>query len=404
MDKNWNKLRQDFPILAEKMNGEPLVYLDNAATSQKPESVIEAITAFYQKENANIYRGTYALSAKATEAYEGVRQKAGDFIGAEASEIVFTKGTTSAINLAAFGYFLGHLKKGDEIALTAAEHHSNLVPWQQVAALTGAKLVFLPLDKKGRVDLKEAEKVMSDHLRLLALAQVNNVLGTEQPVKELAALAKKRGALVLVDGAQAAGHLPVAVKKLGADFYAFSAHKMLGQTGTGVLYGRKELLDQTQPLEFGGEMIREVTKTTATFKSAPQKFEAGSQNVSGIVALGAAIDYLNAIGLAAIKDREAELGRAMAEGLKKAGAIVYGHGSGIVAFNLPGVHPHDLATALDAQGIAIRAGQHCAQPMMDWLGVKAVARASAAFYNNEADVEALIKGVQAAKEFFNGTR
>lgn len=404
MDKNWNKLRQDFPILAEKMNGEPLVYLDNAATSQKPKSVIEAITAFYQKENANIYRGTYALSAKATEAYEGVRQKAADFIGGEASEIVFTKGTTSAINLAAFGYFLRHLKAGDEIALTAAEHHSNLVPWQQVAALTGAKLVFLPLDKKGRVDLKEAEKVMSDRLRLLALAQVNNVLGTEQPVKELAALAKKRGALVLVDGAQAAGHLPVAVKKSGADFYAFSAHKMLGQTGTGVLYGRKELLDQTQPLEFGGEMIREVSKTTATFKPAPQKFEAGSQNVSGVVALGAAIDYLNAIGLDAIKDRETELGQAMAEGLKKAGARVYGQGGGIASFNLPGVHPHDLATALDAQGIAIRAGQHCAQPMMDWLGVKAVARASAAFYNNEADVEALIKGVQAAKDFFNGTR
>ncbi|WP_201346475.1 cysteine desulfurase, partial [Lactobacillus nasalidis] len=351
-----------------------------------------------------IYRGTYALSQAATAAYESARKKLAAFIGAEADEIVFTKGTTSAINLAAFGYFRWQLGPGDEIALTAAEHHSNLIPWQQVAKATGAKLVFLPLDKKGAVDLAGAEKVLTSRVRLLALAQVDNVLGTEQPVKELAAMAKKQGALVLIDGAQAAGHLPVDVKELGSDFYAFSGHKMLAQTGIGVLYGRRELLEQTRPLEFGGEMIREVSLTDASFKPAPQKFEAGSQNVSGAISLGAAVDYLTGIGLEAIRDREASLGRQMAQGLEAAGATVYGYGGGIVAFNLPGIHPHDLATALDAQGIAIRAGQHCAQPLMDWLGVSAVARASAAFYNDESDVRALVQGVSAAKEFFNGTR
>lgn len=407
MGRSWTEIREDFPILKNAMNGQPLVYLDNAATSQKPQVVLDAIAAFYQKDNANIYRGTYELSQRATDLYEGAREKVAKFIGADRSEIVFTAGATASLNLAAFGYGLQVLRPGDEIAVTAADHHSNLVPWQEAAKMTGAKLVYLPLDLGGKVDVERVKKeqIIGKKTKILAIAQVTNVLGTEQPIAELINLVHQAGGAAVIDGAQAAGHLPVDVKKLDADFYAFSGHKMLSQTGIGVLYGKKKLLEATRPLFFGGEMIEEVGLTSATYKKAPYKFEAGSQNVSGAISLGSAIDYLTEIGLDKIAAREAELGKAAAAGLRAIpGVRVYGQGGGIVSFNLAGIHPHDLATALDAQGIAVRAGQHCAQPMMNFLQVPGTVRASFAFYNNEEDVSALITGVKEAKEFFHGLR
>ncbi|MST80396.1 SufS family cysteine desulfurase [Lactobacillus equicursoris] len=407
MGRSWTEIREDFPILKNAMNGQPLVYLDNAATSQKPQVVLDAIAAFYQKDNANIYRGTYELSQRATDLYEGAREKVAKFIGADRSKIVFTAGATASLNLAAFGYGLQVLRPGDEIAVTAADHHSNLVPWQEAAKMTGAKLVYLPLDLGGKVDVERVKKeqIIGKKTKILAIAQVTNVLGTEQPIAELINLVHQAGGVAVIDGAQAAGHLPVDVKKLDADFYAFSGHKMLSQTGIGVLYGKKKLLEATRPLFFGGEMIEEVGLTSATYKKAPYKFEAGSQNVSGAISLGSAIDYLTEIGLDKIAAREAELGKAAAAGLRAIpGVRVYGQGGGIVSFNLAGIHPHDLATALDAQGIAVRAGQHCAQPMMNFLQVPGTVRASFAFYNNEEDVSALITGVKEAKEFFHGLR
>ncbi|MGN1406746.1 SufS family cysteine desulfurase [Lactobacillus sp.] len=407
MGRSWTEIREDFPILKNAMNGQPLVYLDNAATSQKPQVVLDAIAAFYQKDNANIYRGTYELSQRATDLYEGAREKVAKFIGADRSDIVFTAGATASLNLAAFGYGLQVLQPGDEIAVTAADHHSNLVPWQEAAKMTGAKLVYLPLDLTGKVDIKRVKKeqIIGKKTKILAIAQVTNVLGTAQPVAELVNLVHQAGGVAVIDGAQAAGHLPVNVQKLDADFYAFSGHKMLSQTGIGVLYGKKKLLEATRPLFFGGEMIEEVGLMSATYKKAPYKFEAGSQNVSGAISLGTAIDYLTEIGLDRIAAREAELGKAAAAGLRAiSGVTVYGQGGGIVSFNLEGIHPHDLATALDAQGIAVRAGQHCAQPMMDFLQVPGTVRASLAFYNNEEDVSALIAGVKQAKEFFHGLR
>lgn len=407
MGRSWTEIREDFPILKSKMNGQPLVYLDNAATSQKPQVVIDAIAAFYQKDNANIYRGTYELSQRTTDLYEGAREQVAKFIGADRSEIVLTAGATASLNLAAFGYGLPVLRPGDEIAVTTADHHSNLVPWQEAAKMTGAKLVYLPLDLGGKVDVERVKKeqIIGKKTKILAIAQVTNVLGTNQPIAELINLVHQAGGVAVIDGAQAAGHLPVDVKKLDADFYAFSGHKMLSQTGIGVLYGKKKLLEATRPLFFGGEMIEEVGLTSATYKKAPYKFEAGSQNVSGAISLGSAIDYLTEIGLDKIAAREAELGKAAAAGLRAIpGVRVYGQGGGIVSFNLAGIHPHDLATALDAQGIAVRAGQHCAQPMMNFLQVPGTVRASFAFYNNEEDVSALITGVKEAKEFFHGLR
>lgn len=405
MGRSWTEIREDFPILKNAMNGQPLVYLDNAATSQKPQVVLDAIAAFYQKDNANIYRGTYELSQRATDLYEGAREKVAKFIGADRSEIVFTAGATASLNLAAFGYGLQVLQPGDEIAVTAADHHSNLVPWQEAAKMTGAKLVYLPLDLTGKVDIKRVKKeqIIGKKTKILAIAQVTNVLGTAQPVAELINLVHQAGGVAVIDGAQAAGHLPVNVQKLDADFYAFSGHKMLSQTGIGVLYGKKKMLEATRPIFFGGEMIEEVGLMNATYKKAPYKFEAGSQNVSGAISLGTAIDYLTEIGLDRIAAREENLGKAAAAGLRAiSGVTVYGQGGGIVSFNLAGIHPHDLATALDAQGIAVRAGQHCAQPLMDFLQVPGTVRASLAFYNNEEDVSALIAGVKQAKEFFHG--
>lgn len=407
MDRTWNNCRNDFPLLQEKVNDEPLVYLDNAATTQKPRSVIQASTDFYEHFNANIYRGVHTLSQRATAAYEAVRREAAEFIGAKSSaEIVFTKGTTDSLNMVAFGWALHRLGPGDEIAVSPAEHHSNLVPWQQVAKLTGAHLVYLPLADDGQLDLGLARVLIDDRTKLVALAQVTNVLGTIVPIKEVAKIAHQHGAKIVVDGAQAAGHLPVDVQDLDADFYAFSGHKMLAQTGVGVLYGKYDLLEQLTPFEFGGEMIDSVGLDEATFKEPPLKFEAGTQNISGVLSLGAAINYLLAIGQEEIARREQEFTQDLLKQLTGlSGVTVYGPKIGtprgpIVSFNLDGVHPHDLATALDLQGIAIRAGHHCAQPLLAWLGCSATARASLALYNNEEDLAALVKGVENAKEFF----
>lgn len=407
MDRTWNNCRNDFPILKERVNDEPLVYLDNAATTQKPRCVIQASTDFYEHFNANIYRGVHTLSQRATAAYEAVRREVAEFIGAKTSrEIVFTKGTTNSLNMVAFGWALHALHPGDEIALSPAEHHSNLIPWQQAAKITGAKLVYLPLTGSGQLDLGLAKALISDRTKVVALAQVTNVLGTIVPIKEVAKLAHQHGAKLVVDGAQAAGHLPIDVQDLDADFYAFSGHKMLAQTGVGVLYGKFDLLEQMPPFEFGGEMIDSVDLDQATFKEPPLKFEAGTQNIAGVLSLGAAINYLRAMGVGEIGRHEQAMTQELVERLQAiSGVTVYGPKAGqprgaIVSFNLAGVHPHDLATALDLQGIAIRAGHHCAQPLMAWLGCPATARASLALYNNEEDLAALIKGVENAKEFF----
>lgn len=408
MDRTWNSIRQDFPILSEKVNGEDLVYLDNAATTQKPKSVIQVTDNYYQHFNANIYRGVHTLSQKATTAYEDVRTKAAEFINAKSSdEVIFTKGTTNSLNMVAFGYALNKLHEGDEIALSVAEHHSNLVPWQEVARITKSRLVYLPLKEDGQLDLDRVRELITSKTKIVALAQVTNVLGTVVPIKKVSEIAHKVGATLVVDGAQAAGHMKIDVQDLDADFYAFSGHKMLAQTGVGVLYGKKNLLKQMTPVEFGGEMIDSVGLYETSFKSAPLKFEAGTQNISGVLSLGAAIDYLNEIGLDNIHQREDKLTSYLYKKLSGIGTTVYGPSSSrssLVSFNVDSIHPHDLATVLDAQGIAIRAGHHCAQPLMKWLKTAATARASLAFYNNKSDIDALINGITAAREFFNRVR
>ncbi|MBC2349622.1 cysteine desulfurase [Listeria welshimeri] len=401
------KIRADFPILDQEINEKPLAYLDNAATSQKPKQVIEALTHYYEFDNANVHRGVHTLAARATDAYESARVKVAKFIHArEVAEIIFTRGTTSAINLVVDSYAEANIEAGDEIVISYLEHHSNLIPWQQLAKRKGAVLKYIELEEDGTISVEQAQKTISEKTKIVALAHVSNVLGTITPIREIAAIAHKFGAVILVDGAQAVPHMEVNVVDLDVDFYAFSGHKMMAPTGIGALYGKRELLDAMEPTEFGGEMIDFVELYDSTWKELPWKFEAGTPIIGGAIALGAAIDYLAEVGLANIHAHEQELvGYAIEEMSKIDGITIYGPKDaskrcGLVTFNLEGAHPHDIATILDEDGIAIRAGHHCAQPLMKWLDVSSTARASFYIYNTKEEIDALIDGLKLTKEYF----
>ncbi|MBC1999345.1 cysteine desulfurase [Listeria marthii] len=401
------KIRADFPILDQEINEKPLAYLDNAATSQKPKQVIEALTHYYQFDNANVHRGVHTLAARATDAYESARSKVAKFIHArEVAEIIFTRGTTSAINLVADSYGEANIEAGDEIVISYLEHHSNLIPWQQLAKRKGAVLKYIELEEDGTISVDQAKKAIGEKTKIVALAHVSNVLGTITPIKEIAALAHKFGAVILVDGAQAVPHMEVNVVDLDADFYAFSGHKMMAPTGIGALYGKRELLDAMEPTEFGGEMIDFVELYDSTWKELPWKFEAGTPIIGGAIALGAAIDYLAEVGLENIHAHEQALASYAIEEMSKIeGITIYGPKDaskrcGLVTFNLEGAHPHDIATILDEDGVAIRAGHHCAQPLMKWLDVSSTARASFYIYNTKEEIDALIDGLKLTKEYF----
>jgi cysteine desulfurase/selenocysteine lyase len=399
------RIRADFPILAREVYGKPLVYLDNAATTQKPRVVIDAIRRFYEETNANIHRGLHFLSERATEQYESVRSKVRDFLGAgDDREIVFTRGTTEAINLVAASWGRWQLRPGDEIVLSAMEHHSNIVPWQLVCEATGAKIRVIPMDDSGELQLEEYEKLLSPRTKLVAITHVSNALGTVNPVEKIVAAAKAVGARVLVDGAQAVPHLPVNVQALGCDFYAFSGHKLFGPTGVGVLWGRAELLDAMPPYQGGGEMIRTVTFERSTWNHIPHKFEAGTPPIAEVIGLGAAIDYVEQVGREAISQHEHGLLARAIQGLSAVpGVRIVGtakHKAAVVSFVLDGIHPHDVGTILDREGIAIRAGHHCAQPLMQRLGLVATARASFALYNTVEEADALVAGVAKVIEVF----
>jgi cysteine desulfurase/selenocysteine lyase len=399
------RIRADFPILTTAArDGRPLVYLDNAATSQKPRQVIEALTRFYAGGNANIHRGLHYLSERATASYDGARENVASFLGAASSEIVFTRGTTEAINLVAQSWGRSTLRPGDEVLATGMEHHANLVPWQLVCEQTGARFRAVPVTDRGELDLDAFDGLLSDRTKLFAVGHISNALGTVNPVRELAAKAHARGALVLVDGAQSAPHLPVDMSELGCDFYACSGHKMCGPTGVGVLFGRRELLERMPPWQTGGDMIERVTLERTTYAAPPSRFEAGTPPIAEVIALGAAVDYLRSVGLEAIGAWEGEL---LARATELVGAVpgvrlvgTAPEKAAVLSFVLDGVHPHDVGTILDDDGIAVRAGHHCAQPLMDRLGLPATVRASFAFYNTMDEVEMLARGVRRAAEVF----
>lgn len=402
---NVKELRQLFPILDQQINGKPLVYLDSAATSQKPLPVIEAIDNYYRQYNSNVHRGVHTLGTKATDAYEGAREKVRRFIGAASTEeIIFTRGTTTAINLVAASYGRANVREGDEIVITYMEHHSNIIPWQQVAKQTGATLKYIPLQPDGTIRLEDVEQTITPNTKIVAVMHVSNVLGTINPVKEIAQIAHKNGAVVVVDGAQSTPHMKVNVQDIDCDFYAFSGHKMCGPTGIGVLYGKKRLLEQMEPVEFGGEMIDFVGLYESTWKELPWKFEGGTPIIAGAIGLGVAIDFLEQVGLDHIAEHEHRLAQYALEQLSTIdGLTIYGpkERAGLVTFNIDGVHPHDVATVLDAEGIAVRAGHHCAQPLMKWLNVTATARASFYLYNTEEEVDALVSALKKTKEYFS---
>jgi cysteine desulfurase/selenocysteine lyase len=401
------RVRADFPILSREVHGRPLVYLDNAATTQKPRAVIDALVHYYEHYNANIHRGIHALAEEATARYEETRQKVADFIGAPGPEcIVFTRNTTESINLVANAWGRKNLGPGDEIVLSVMEHHSNLVPWQLLAKATGARLRHIDIDDEGQLVWDDVERLIGERTKLVAITEMSNVLGTINPVRQIAEVAHQRGALVLVDGAQSVPHMPVNVQELDCDFLAFSAHKMLGPTGVGVLYARRELLEEMDPFLGGGEMIRRVRLEEATWNDVPWKFEAGTPNIGDVCAFGAALDYLQGLGMENVRAHEVELVREALRRLSQIpGLTIYRPESpelrgGVVAFNLDGVHPHDLGTVLDRYGVAIRAGHHCAQPLMARLDVVATARASFYVYNKVEELDALVEGIQAAARLF----
>ncbi|SES65881.1 cysteine desulfurase / selenocysteine lyase [Salinibacillus kushneri] len=398
------EIQKDFPILNQEINGHPLVYLDSAATSQKPLPVIEKLNEYYSMHNSNVHRGVHTLGNRATEGYEGAREKVRRFIHAKSTkEIIFTRGTTTSINTVAYSYARTNLTEGDEIVLTPMEHHSNIIPWQQTAKAVGAQLKYLPLQSDGTISLDAVEKTISDRTKIVAMGHVSNVLGTINPIKEVAEIAHRNGAIILVDGAQSTPHKRIDVQDLDCDFYTFSGHKMCGPSGVGVLYGKKEFLENMEPVEFGGEMIDFVGLYDSTWKELPWKFEGGTPIIAGAIGLGAAIDYLEDIGLENIDKHEQELAAYALEQFQTIdGAEVYGpkDRAGLVTFNLDGIHPHDVATVLDQEGIAVRAGHHCAQPLMKWLNVTATARASFYLYNTKEDIDILVTGLQKTKEFF----
>ncbi len=397
--------KRDFPLLLQKEpEGHTLAYLDNAATTQKPMQVIDAVRRYYETFNANPHRGSYSISVKVTEAFEQIRGKAAGFIGAaDPEEIIFTSGTTDSINLVALSYGEGFVRQGDHILLSVMEHHSNLLPWQRLARRTGATLNYLFPDANGRVTLEEVAKKLTPRTKIVALTHVSNVLGGVNPIRHITALAHDRGAAVLLDAAQSVPHLPVDVQALDVDFLAFSGHKMLAPAGIGILYGKKEFLQSMEPLCLGGGIVEEVTQQTVRYLDAPWKFEAGTQNAEGVIGLGAAIDYLEAIGLSGIQEIEGQLTAYALEKLTELSEIeLYGVGdgkarTGILSFNIAGVHPHDTATILASHGVAVRAGHHCAQPLMAYLGVNATCRMSLYFYNTKEDIDRLVQALKTVR-------
>ena len=402
-----NKIRQDFPILAEQVNGKDLIYLDTSATSQSPRQVIDAMNDYYETYNSNVHRGVHTLGTKATDAYEKARMKVRSFINAQRfEEIIYTRGTTAAINLVARSFGDIVVEDGDEIVVTEMEHHANIVPWQQLAKRKNAKLVFIPMEEDGTITLDSVKSVMSDKTKIVAITHVSNVLGTINDIKEIAKITHEHGAYIAVDGAQAVPHMAVDVQDLDVDFYSFSGHKMLGPTGIGILYGKADLLDKMEPIEYGGDMIDYVYKTDATWTDLPVKFEAGTPMIAEAVCLHAAIDYLEELGLDNIHDYEQTLvGYAYDKMSEIEGIEIYGpdkdNRAGLITFNLTGVHPHDLATALDSEGIAVRAGHHCAQPLMKWCNAHSTARASFYLYNTKEEIDQFIESLEKTKEFFS---
>ncbi len=400
-----DRVRADFPILAERVNGKPLVYLDNAASSQKPRHVIDAVSAYYEHSHANIHRGVHFLSQQATEAYEGARETVTRFLNApESREVIFVRGTTEAINLVAQTYGRSNIGAGDEILVSNLEHHSNIVPWQLLCAEKGATIKVIPMNQAGDLCIDRYEQLFTDRTKLVAVGHVSNAIGTINPIRQITSIAKQRGVTVLVDGAQAAPHVPIDVTDIGCDFYAISGHKMFGPTGIGALYGRAELLEAMPPYQGGGEMIRSVSFEGSTFAPIPAKYEAGTPNIAGTIGMAAAVDYLEHIGWSAIRAAEDELVRYALKRLRGVdGLTLIGEPqerAGVVSFVLNDIHAHDLGTILDQDGVAVRTGHHCAQPVMDFYGVPATARASFAFYNTHAEVDSLVSGLEKAKEVF----
>lgn len=405
MSLDINKIRQDFQILDQIVNDEPLVYLDSAATTQKPKQVLDVIRDYYERDNANVHRGVHTLAERATADYEASRDKVRAFINAGSrKEVLFTRGTTTALNWVA-KFAEQRLKPDDEILISIMEHHSNLIPWQEVAKKTGAVLKFVYL-KDGELDMVDLEAKLTDKTKFVSITHVSNVLGVINPVKEIAAMAHAHGAIMVVDGAQSVPHMAVDVQALDCDFFAFSGHKMAGPTGIGILYGKAEWLNQMEPVEFGGEMIDFVYEQTATWKELPWKFEAGTPNIAGAIGLGAAVDYLTELDMTNIQQHEQALIDYVMPKLRDIkGLSIYGpidntRRSGVIAFNLDGLHPHDVATALDMEGVAVRAGHHCAQPLIDYLGQAATARASFYVYNTFADCDKLVEAIKLTQAFF----
>ena len=403
---NVNKIRNDFPILKQQVNGCPLVYLDNGATSQKPQSVIDAIVNYYSTTNSNVHRGVHTMSQQATDGYEGARAKVRQFINAsDDREIIFTRNTTEGINLVAHSYGRQNIGPGDDIIVSNMEHHSNIVPWQMLCEETGANLRVVPIDDAGELLMDEYEKMLSSRTKLVSITHVSNALGTILPAAQIARMAHAHGAPVLFDGAQAVPHMPVDVQELDCDFYVFSGHKLFGPTGIGILYGKAEYLEAMPPFLGGGEMIKSVTFEKTIYNDLPYKFEGGTPDIAGAIGLGAAIDYVNDLGFDQITAHEEELLRygtdalSTIEGLKIIGTAE--HKAGIISFVMDQAHPHDIGTILDEQGIAVRTGHHCAQPVMQRFQIPATARASLAFYNTKEDIDALVKGIDRVIEVFS---
>jgi len=400
------KIREDFPILHQEVNGKPLVYLDNAATSQKPKSVIDSIEKYYRGYNSNIHRGVHTLSENATEAYESARIKVRDFIHANSTkEIVFVRGATEAINLVAQSFGRNTLGSEDEIIITELEHHANIVPWQLLSQQTGAKLKYVPINDNGELVESEYKKLLNEKTRIVAVGHISNALGTINPIENMINLAHEYGAKVLIDGAQATSHTSVDVKKLDCDFYVFSGHKLFGPTGIGVLYGKEDLLEKMPPYQGGGDMIKMVTMKETQYNELPHKFEAGTPNISGVIGLGAAIDYVNKIGLENIGNHEKQLldyANQMASEINELKFIgTAKNKTSILSFTLDGIHPHDVGTILNNEGIAIRTGHHCAMPVMEYFQIPATSRASFSFYNTHAEVDVLIEGINKCSKVFN---
>lgn len=396
------QIRKDFPILQRKVHGKPLVYFDNAATSQKPRQMIDAITEYYQKYNANVHRSIHQLGEEATAEYEKAREKIARFINAQYQEAIFTKNSTEGLNLLAYS-LTSELKKGDEIVISQMEHHSNFVPWQQKAKELGLKLKFIGMDKEGSLDRESIKKQITKKTKIVSVSHISNAIGTINPVEEITKIAHENNALIVIDGSQSAPHMPLDMKKINSDFYVFTGHKMLGPTGVGVIYGKKELLQNMKPFLYGGEMINEVNFEDATFNQLPWKFEAGTPNIAEAIGLGIAVDYLSKVGMKNIFEHDKEIVEYGIGKLKEIdGVTIYGpkeRGS-IISFNVKGVHAHDVAQILDSEGVAIRAGHHCCMPLMSVLGISSTARASFYLYNTEKEIDTMINAIYKVKKIF----